>query len=56
MLGAMVKYFEERARTAVKTLIIFSAKGSIFFKVKGRTDTSRSKLFSISSIEIKMMD
>lgn len=52
----MVRYLDERARTAVKTLMIFSARGCILARAKGRTEMRRSKLFSIISMEIKMMD
>jgi hypothetical protein len=56
IVGDMVKYFDDNASTAVKTLMIFYAKGCILDKANGRTEMSKSKLFSIISIEIKIID
>lgn len=55
-MGEIVRYFEERARIAANTLIIFSAKGCILVSAIGKTVTNKSKLFYIISIDMKMID
>ncbi len=56
IVGEIVRYLDESARTAVKTLIIFYARGCILARARGSTEMSRSKDFSIISIEMKMID
>ena len=56
MDGEIVRYLDDSARIAENTFNIFSANGCILDSANGNMPTNTSKLLSIISIEMKMMD